>query len=96
MKLGIVTLVFLLAVSLGSAYEVRNRIPVSTYGLKEDIDDFIALIPREKILNIIISYLAVDPEVQETLHYILSDDFKNLILDLEAIPEYKQVKKMNR
>lgn len=63
----------------------------SADGLKEDFDDFAALIPKTEILNIITYYLANDDEVQKVSTYILSDDFKHLILDIEAISEHKQV-----
>lgn len=69
-----------------------NRHPAFTpYGLKEDIEAFIKLIPRAKILNIIIQYLGEDAEVQEAFQYIHSEDFKNVVRDLEAIPEYRKV-----
>lgn len=61
------------------------------FGLKEDLDDFAALVPQIEVLNIFTDYLANDEEVQEVANYVLSDDFRQLILDIEAIPEHRQV-----
>lgn len=83
MKL-ILIVVAIFAVSLGSASP-------TTYGLKEDLDDFVKLIPKTQILKILVDYLGNDPEVQEVMDYILSNDFKQLILDIEAISEYREV-----
>lgn len=59
--------------------------------LAEDIDDFLDLIPKADIFKIITYYVANDDEVQKISKYIKSEAFKRLILDIEAIPEYKQV-----
>lgn len=77
------------ALSLGAAFPRHGG--VSTYGLKEDFDDFLALIPKNEILNILVDYLGNDAEVQQAAEYIQSDDFKGIVLEIEAIPEYRDV-----
>lgn len=85
----LVVLVAISAVALGSALPSRN-----TYGLKEDIDDFLNLLPRAEIAGIVLDYLANDAEVQGAYEFILSDEFKNLLYDIEGIKEYQEVRKV--
>lgn len=87
MKLAIITLAAFVA--LASAMP-SHRFPENR-GLKEDFQKFKALIPTDKILAIAMDYLANDAEVQEAIMFIQSEDFKSLILEVEAIPEYTAV-----
>ncbi|GLV33850.1 uncharacterized protein CBL_11266 [Carabus blaptoides fortunei] len=86
MKLAIIALVTFVA--LGSALPA-DKVP-TTRGLKEDFDKFIALLPKDQIVAIAMDYLANDAEVQEAAEYLTSDEFKSLIVDFEAIAEYRK------
>lgn len=61
------------------------------YSLHEDLHDFIELIPKDEIQDIIITYITQDEEVYGLLLYLESDKFKDFILEIEAIEEYKAV-----
>ncbi|KAG9427837.1 hypothetical protein HZU67_10490 [Apis mellifera carnica] len=56
--------------------------------LSKDLQDFMNLIDKDKILNIITSYLE-DDEVQKALKYMYSDEFHDLVRTVEAMPEYQ-------
>ncbi|XP_051166231.1 uncharacterized protein LOC127284686 isoform X2 [Leptopilina boulardi] len=58
-------------------------------GMQQDIDDFLALIPKQKIQDLVLEYLATDHDFQVTMDYILSNEFRSLVLDIEAIPEVR-------
>ncbi|XP_046608175.1 uncharacterized protein LOC124299206 [Neodiprion virginianus] len=87
MKLSILFLAFVGVATAASlpAPKVLNR---STRDLSDDFQDFLALIPVDDVVAIVIEYLAEDEEVQNAVEYIQSDDFANLILAVDAIPEY--------
>lgn len=80
----------LIIVLLISAVSTAQPVP---YGLHEDLQDFVNLLPKSDILNIVLEYMSEDEEVQDAFNYIMSDDFKQLVLDIEAIPEYRKVRK---
>ncbi|XP_033212189.1 uncharacterized protein LOC117169791 [Belonocnema kinseyi] len=58
-------------------------------GLTDDLEDFLALIPKEEIEEIVLDYLSSDEDFQAALEYVLSDAFKSLIVEVESINEVK-------
>ncbi|XP_063986109.1 uncharacterized protein LOC135167154 [Diachasmimorpha longicaudata] len=79
------SLAFLLVISLTSTI---NSIPLyESRSLTDDVDDFLSLLPLEKIIPVIQEYLQNDKEVQKVLEYIKTEDFKNLVLQVESIPD---------
>jgi hypothetical protein len=48
-------------------------------------------IPLEKVVAIAMDYIANDPEVQEFVVYLQSDEFHKIVLTVEAVPEYGEV-----
>lgn len=60
--------------------------------LSKDLHDFMNLVDKNKILNIITSYLE-DDEVQKALKYMYSDEFHDLVRLVEAMPEYQDLVK---
>ncbi|XP_049774591.1 uncharacterized protein LOC126162248 isoform X14 [Schistocerca cancellata] len=65
-----------------------HRVNTHTRDLQDDLNDFLALIPIDEIVNIVLNHLANDPEVQAVVEYVLSDDFKSIVLAIDALPEY--------
>jgi len=55
------------------------------------LNDFLALIPLDKVLEIALDYLANDPEVQEAVIYLQSEEFHKILTTVEALPEFKNV-----
>ncbi|GLV33851.1 uncharacterized protein CBL_11265 [Carabus blaptoides fortunei] len=69
----------------GWGIEERN---MSVFGLQDDLQDFLALVPKDEVIAIVFDYLANDAEVQGVLEFAQSDDFMNLVLEVDEIPEY--------
>lgn len=61
-----------------------DALPVS---LREDIDEFLELVPRDKIEDLFYDYLAEDEDFGEALDYLMSDDFKALATEIGSMPE---------
>ncbi|XP_008208307.1 uncharacterized protein LOC100115024 [Nasonia vitripennis] len=62
-----------------------------TRNLKDDLNDFLALVPVERIKEIFYDYLANDEAFGEALDYVLSEEFQGLIIEIEAQKEVKQL-----
>ncbi|CAD1479123.1 unnamed protein product, partial [Heterotrigona itama] len=56
--------------------------------LHEDIQYFLDLIPVDKITGVVLQYAAEDAEFQNLLLYFKTSDFKSMIDEIEAIPEF--------
>ncbi|XP_023289669.1 uncharacterized protein LOC105699026 [Orussus abietinus] len=84
MKL-LLALVAALAVTQTSfSYKIQD----TSRSLEDDFLDFIALIPQDKVIEIVHDYAANDAEFQATIKYLQSEEFKKLILAVDALPEY--------
>ncbi|KAH0948435.1 hypothetical protein HN011_008391 [Eciton burchellii] len=80
-------LVLLAIVAAASA-----KIEIPNFGrgeLHKDIQEFLDLLPQEEILAITLQYYAEDKEFQNMLKYFQSQEFKDLVVDVEALPEIK-------
>ncbi|XP_015127123.1 uncharacterized protein LOC107048468 [Diachasma alloeum] len=79
------SLAFLLVISLTGTI---NSSPLNqTQSLADDLDDFLSLLPLEKIIPLVQEYLKNDKEVQKVLEYMKTEDFKKLVLQIESIPD---------
>ncbi|XP_043248646.1 uncharacterized protein LOC122395265 [Colletes gigas] len=58
--------------------------------LSKDIKDFVALIDKEKIVKIVLSYLD-DDEVQKAMTYMYGEDFHELTRTVEGLKEYQDL-----
>ena len=65
--------------------------PLPTGSLKDDLKEFLALVPTDKVLEIAMDYLANDPEVKEFVVYIQSEKFPPIHKVVEHLKEYKDV-----
>ena len=59
--------------------------------LQDDLNDFLALLPTDQIVEVALDYLANDQEVQEFVVYIQSDEFHGIVTTVEALDEFKVV-----
>ncbi|XP_072742876.1 protein G12-like [Anoplolepis gracilipes] len=57
--------------------------------LWRDIQDFIDVLPQEKIIAITLQYYSEDAEFQAMVQYFQSEEFKGLVKDVEALAEIK-------
>ncbi|XP_068083479.1 uncharacterized protein [Anabrus simplex] len=57
--------------------------------IHQDIQDFLALIPTQDILNILFDHLANDAEFQDSVAYLQSDEFKQALTVVEGKQELK-------
>jgi hypothetical protein len=64
---------------------------VGTRNLNDDLNDFLALIPLNDVIAIVLDYLANDAEVQELILYLQSEDFHKIVVTVEELEEFKQV-----
>lgn len=55
--------------------------------LADELQSFVDVIPLKKMLSIVLQYMANDAEFQTLIGYLHSTEFKNLVTDIEAIPE---------
>lgn len=84
MKFALVLLAF---VATASA-----KIELPNFGrgeLYKDIQEFLDLMPVEQIFDITIQYYTQDAEFQKMIQYFKSEGFKQLVKDVEALPEIK-------
>lgn len=70
---------------------IEGRTAAVTFNLKDDMNDFMALIPVDEIVNVALDYLFNDEEVQEVLEYLQSDESVTLIQEVESVPEFAKV-----
>ena len=62
-----------------------------TRSLHEDVNDLIALVPTDKVLDILLDYLYNDKEVQEFVANMQSEEFPKIHKTVEYLKEYKNV-----
>jgi hypothetical protein len=62
-----------------------------THRLQDDLKEFMALVPTDKVLEIALDYLANDQEVREFVVYIQSEEFPKIHKIVEHLKEYKDV-----
>ncbi len=63
----------------------------ATRRLQDEMKDFMALNPTQKILEIVLDYLYNDKEVQEFIAYVQSEEFPKIHTGVEYLQEYKNV-----
>ncbi|XP_011299770.1 uncharacterized protein [Fopius arisanus] len=55
--------------------------------LADDFQDFVALVPLDKVIPIVTEYVQNDKEVQHVIQYVQSQEFKNLVAEVESIED---------
>jgi len=61
------------------------------YILKEDLKEFIVLVPTYEVIHVTLDYLANDTELHKLSAYIQSEEFPKIHAIVEYIKEYKDV-----
>lgn len=87
MKFALALLALVVTVS-GRGIEIPN---FGRGELYKDIQEFLDLLPQEKIFSIVLEYISEDTEVQNMMVFVQSDEFKQLVADVEAMPEIKDL-----
>jgi len=80
-------LALLALVATASAFELPNF--GRGYVLHKDIQEFIDLVPLEKVIQITLQYFTEDKDFQRMIEYFRSEEFKQLVKEVEALPEVK-------
>jgi hypothetical protein len=62
-----------------------------TCSLQDDLNDFLALVPTDRVLEIAVDYLSNDREVQEFVVYIQSEEFLKILRTVEDLREFKDM-----
>ncbi|KAL0116893.1 hypothetical protein PUN28_010039 [Cardiocondyla obscurior] len=86
MKFALVMLAFMAAASA--------KIEIPNFGrgeLYKDIQDFLDLIPVERLLEITLEYYAGDAEFQNLVRYLQSEKFKELVQEVENLSEIEEL-----
>ena len=76
-------------VTLLSYQFTGKSLPTRT--LQDDLNDFLALVPVDKVLEIALDYLANDQEVQDAVVYLQSPEFQKILTTVEDLQEFKDV-----
>ena len=80
-----VSLAFILALALTGAVNIAAN-PVRTSSeLHQVLEEFLALVPKDKLVDILQEYVENDPEVQKVFEYVQSDAFRELVMKVESI-----------
>lgn len=56
--------------------------------LHEDIQYFLDLIPMDEVIHVVLEYAADDAEFQSLLDYFETDEFKDMLTEVEHIPSF--------
>ncbi|XP_011631835.1 uncharacterized protein LOC105423676 [Pogonomyrmex barbatus] len=83
---------FALVVLLAFAATASAKIEIPNIGrgeLGKEIQEFLDLIPVEKVIEITLQYYAQDADFQKMIQYFQSEGFKQLVKDVEALSEIK-------
>ena len=62
-----------------------------TNSLQDELKEFMALAPTEKVLEISMDYLANDPQFQQAYGYVQSEKFPRIHRIVENLKQYKDV-----
>lgn len=68
------------------------KIEIPNFGrgeLYKDIQEFLDLLPTDQMLEICVNYLSDDAEVQNAFQFLQSKEFKDLVLQVEALSEIR-------
>ncbi|KAL2722967.1 protein G12-like [Vespula maculifrons] len=76
---------FVAILATASAWKVPN---LGRGQLHKDLQEFVDLIPTKELVKIFMQYAKEDAEVKKGLAYMQTDDFKQLVQEIEAMPEY--------
>ncbi|XP_034180981.1 uncharacterized protein LOC117604709 [Osmia lignaria lignaria] len=82
----------LVALSAMVAFATVNCYHLPAFGegpLYEDIQYFIDMIPMDEVMRVIVQYTVKDSEFQQLLKYMKTDDCKQMVNEIEAIPEFR-------
>jgi hypothetical protein len=71
--------------------EKKDISDIGTHSLQDDLKDFMAIFPTDKVLEIALDYLANDQEVKDFVVYIQSEEFHKIHTVVEYLKEYKDV-----
>ncbi|XP_047368813.1 uncharacterized protein LOC124956696 [Vespa velutina] len=79
------------AIALVAILATANAWTVPNLGkgeLHKDLQEFVDLIPVDKVIELVKQYIAEDAEVKRGVAYTKTEEFKTLVQEIEAIPEY--------
>ncbi|KAK0075276.1 hypothetical protein PV325_007133, partial [Microctonus aethiopoides] len=82
-----IILAFLLIIVSTATFSVNANPRLYNAALHDDLEDFLALVPKAKVLSISHEYSKHDKEVQYILEYIQSSEFQKLVETITSIPD---------
>jgi hypothetical protein len=70
------------------SYQLTGK-SLPTRTVQDDLNDFLALVPNDKVIEIDLDYLANDQEVQDAVIYLQSPEFQKILTTVEDLKEFK-------
>ncbi|KXJ83829.1 hypothetical protein RP20_CCG000164 [Aedes albopictus] len=83
--------VFVLAALVAVAAASFHPAPVSTRSLNDDLQDFLNLLPVDKLTDLVVRYFTTDKEFQEAFAYLQGEEFAAVWDQFFALKEVKDV-----
>jgi hypothetical protein len=62
-----------------------------THSIRDDVKEFMAIFPTDKVIHITLDYLANDTRLHEIFAYIQSEEYPIIHKIVEYLKEYKYV-----
>ncbi|XP_044587711.1 uncharacterized protein LOC123267223 [Cotesia glomerata] len=87
------SLFLVLVFGLAFTVNIKGSPVKTTRALQDDLDEFMALIPKMKVATIFLDYMRNDAEVQAAMAYIKSEDFHQLVRAIEKMDHVKALYK---
>ncbi|XP_076677998.1 protein G12-like [Andrena cerasifolii] len=81
------TAVVLAVLAMSSPLNAWNVPRAGTGALADELQKFVDIVPLDKMVSVLLEYVSEDTEVQTIIAYLKSPEFKNLVIDVEALPE---------
>ena len=69
----------------------RDISDTGIHRLRDELKKYMELVPTDKVLEIVLEYLANDQEVREFVVYIQSEQFPKIHTIVQRLKEYKEV-----
>ncbi|CAD7085641.1 unnamed protein product [Hermetia illucens] len=86
----VLVLVALLACAAFAAEGPQCKAP-NGGGLQPVLEEFIGMIPTDKILELLLTSMTSDPETQAVMEYLSSSEFHQIVVMFQNRPEFKSL-----
>ncbi|XP_074101131.1 uncharacterized protein LOC141528800 [Cotesia typhae] len=85
------SLFLMLVFGLALTVNIKGSPVKGTWALQDDLDEFMALVPKMKVMSIFLDYMRNDAEVKAVMAYIKSEDFHQLVRTIEKMDHVRML-----